>query len=53
MKMPPLLLIGLEDVEKLLACTAISISGLYLVEVMHGMVEFSWRLPFDGISVVN
>jgi hypothetical protein len=52
MKMSLLLLIGLKDVEKLLVCTVISISGLYLVEVMYGMVEFSWRLSFDGISIV-
>jgi hypothetical protein len=51
--MPPLLLVGLEDVEKLLAYTAISILGLYLVGAMRSMVEFSWRLQFYGISVVN
>lgn len=53
MKVLLLLLVSLENVKKLFVCIRIvSISSFYSVKVVYSMVEFSWRLPFDRISVV-
>jgi hypothetical protein len=53
MKVLLLLLVSLKDIKKLFVCIRIiSISSFYPVEIVYSMIEFSWRLPFDRVSVV-
>lgn len=49
-----LLLVSLKDVQKLSVCVGVvCIPRFDLVQVMYGMVKFSWRLNFDGILVIE